>query len=250
MKTLLQFLALLILGNVAAWTYYVWLYGGELSFIAALKFPAFALACALGFVWLNPQILERVKEGEPSVVEDVLYTGAQLGGLYRIVSLFLGYAIGLWFNFTWHFEWVSNQGFLVQIACAVVVLTFLEYWHHRLMHQGDLWQFHETHHSAKTFNGFTTFRVHVFDALGGGLCMFLGITVLGLKPDVVTAYTIANLIYQMWVHTDATAPSWVSWFVITPQEHRVHHSFDPQDYDKNFSILTLWDRLFRTYKPA
>jgi len=44
-----------------------------------------------------------------------------------------------------------------------------------------------------------------------------------------------------------------SYFISTPQAHRIHHSVDPKHYDANFgNTFMLWDHLFGTfyYDPA
>lgn len=247
---ILQCITLLLLGNTAVWWYAYFLYSTQMGVWQMAKFPLFAIACAAGFFWLNPQILYRIKRGDPSAVTDVLYMAVQLGGFYRLAGMFFAYAIACFWEWPWRWQWMAERDVVTQLVAAVVVLSFLDYWHHRVMHMGELFVFHSVHHSATTFNAITTFRVHIFDALGGGVCMFMGTAFLGLNPSVATAYMIGNLIYQMWVHTDAYAPSWVTGWVITPQEHRIHHSFEPEDFDTNFSTLTIWDRVFGTYKPV
>jgi sterol desaturase/sphingolipid hydroxylase (fatty acid hydroxylase superfamily) len=38
--------------------------------------------------------------------------------------------------------------------------------------------------------------------------------------------------------------------VVTPDMHRVHHSVEPKETNRNFGFsLPWWDRLFGTYKP-
>ncbi len=37
--------------------------------------------------------------------------------------------------------------------------------------------------------------------------------------------------------------------ILSPSDHRVHHARNPEYIDKNFcNTLTLWDKLFGTYK--
>jgi sterol desaturase/sphingolipid hydroxylase (fatty acid hydroxylase superfamily) len=39
------------------------------------------------------------------------------------------------------------------------------------------------------------------------------------------------------------------WLIVTPDMHRVHHSLVPAETDSNYGFnLSLWDRLFRTYR--
>jgi sterol desaturase/sphingolipid hydroxylase (fatty acid hydroxylase superfamily) len=43
---------------------------------------------------------------------------------------------------------------------------------------------------------------------------------------------------------------WASVLWCSPQVHRIHHSLEPQHFDKNFAfVFPLWDVLFGTYCP-
>ena len=40
---------------------------------------------------------------------------------------------------------------------------------------------------------------------------------------------------------------WIKKIFIVPETHKFHHAIDSKYFDKNFGILTIWDRLFGTY---
>ncbi len=53
-------------------------------------------------------------------------------------------------------------------------------------------------------------------------------------------------------HSNSRLPSSVekrlSWFLVTPRMHAIHHSIDPRQTDSNYSSgLAIWDRLHRTF---
>jgi sterol desaturase/sphingolipid hydroxylase (fatty acid hydroxylase superfamily) len=38
------------------------------------------------------------------------------------------------------------------------------------------------------------------------------------------------------------------WLVVTPDMHRVHHSIEPKEFNRNFGFnLSCWDRIFGSY---
>jgi sterol desaturase/sphingolipid hydroxylase (fatty acid hydroxylase superfamily) len=40
------------------------------------------------------------------------------------------------------------------------------------------------------------------------------------------------------------------WVLISPAAHRIHHSDNPGHYNKNLSVLVIWDKMFGTWvKP-
>jgi sterol desaturase/sphingolipid hydroxylase (fatty acid hydroxylase superfamily) len=39
------------------------------------------------------------------------------------------------------------------------------------------------------------------------------------------------------------------WVLVTPEMHRVHHSWYPEETNSNFSFhLSVWDHVFRSYR--
>jgi sterol desaturase/sphingolipid hydroxylase (fatty acid hydroxylase superfamily) len=64
------------------------------------------------------------------------------------------------------------------------------------------------------------------------------------------AYTGINSVNQFLVHSNLRANyGWVGrWLIVSPANHRVHHSIQPEHLGKNFSVtLVLWDRVFGTF---
>ncbi len=57
----------------------------------------------------------------------------------------------------------------------------------------------------------------------------------------------------MYNHSNISMPlvidRWLRWLVVTPDMHRVHHSWQRRETDSNFGFnLPWWDRLFGTYR--
>jgi sterol desaturase/sphingolipid hydroxylase (fatty acid hydroxylase superfamily) len=133
---------------------------------------------------------------------------------------------------------------------AVVLTDLAYYWEHRLSHTTRLlWFFHEVHHSSRSFNLTTSFRLHWLGRLVAPL-IFAPLILLGFSANQVVLFLFANLIYQFFLHTKLVGKlGWLEGIINTPSAHRVHHARNKTYLDKNFGgILMLWDRLFGTYQ--
>ena len=53
-------------------------------------------------------------------------------------------------------------------------------------------------------------------------------------------------------HANIGLPVWLDkvlrWVIVTPDMHRIHHSVQRAEHDSNGFALSIWDRLFMTYR--
>ncbi len=139
---------------------------------------------------------------------------------------------------------------VVQFGVVYLVNTLVFYLAHRLMHTTWLWEIHKVHHSAEHLNVVTTFRNHPIDLWVMTILNALPAALLGAHPTVTLSYLLVNALYQSMVHSELPVTGRVIDAIwISPPAHRVHHSNRPEHWNRNFGILTLWDRLFGTYHP-
>jgi len=148
----------------------------------------------------------------------------------------------------------DHGSFLMAFALVLFQLCiadFFYYWIHRLILHGSLWSgCHALHHADEHMNVTTAKRVHWFE---NPLQTIFGSvpTILLFKPPIVTigmAFVLADAI-PYFVHMDARIDiGWLKRIFVNPQTHRIHHSREPQHFDKNFaSHFAFWDVLFGTY---
>lgn len=142
------------------------------------------------------------------------------------------------------------------IYCLLALLYFLAtdffyYWFHRWQHTRPfLWEQHKFHHSDVSLNVTSTRRVHwLEDPL---LVLFLGLPMGLLFQFDGLALGILAFIEVLWlqfIHMNLRLElGWFSFLVTGPQYHRIHHSFQNEHLDKNFSaFFPLWDIIFNTY---
>ncbi|MBY0371136.1 sterol desaturase family protein [bacterium] len=141
--------------------------------------------------------------------------------------------------------WAFLLGFLV--------VDYLYYWNHRLLHRASLWWLHQVHHSARQLDVFVTSRNTIWTSFlilywfVHGLFLYL----LENPAPYLLAMSL-TVALDMWRHQGVQgvlsprALSYISRVFITPVDHAWHHSTRAQsvNYGANFS---LWDRLHGTY---
>src|SRR3954464_9755683 len=134
---------------------------------------------------------------------------------------------------------------------GLVGIDFLYYWWHRASHVVNvLWAVHAVHHQSEDMNFAVALRQPAFEALTI-IPFHVPLALLGVEPWIYVSCYAIDLIYQFWVHTEATRrkPA-LEWVLNTPSAPRVHHGLNPRYLDKNYGgILLVWDRLFGTYEP-
>ena len=137
----------------------------------------------------------------------------------------------------------------VQIVIGLVVVDLFSYLWHRTVHTNRfLWAFHSVHHSQRELSVATGFRTHFADEIVRTTFIFVPLYALNIQPH---AYVVMDLIMS-WIlglqHSGLPwSYGWIGRAVVSPSYHRIHHSIDRIDRDKNFGVLfPVWDRLFGT----
>jgi sterol desaturase/sphingolipid hydroxylase (fatty acid hydroxylase superfamily) len=75
--------------------------------------------------------------------------------------------------------------------------------------------------------------------------------VIGAEAHVVVACEALRMLFVLFHHMNFSfrGEKWLSYIVITPSLHRVHHSSVRSEHDSNYGIvLAIWDILFGTRK--
>ena len=196
-------------------------------------------------------------------------------GLVKVIAIAPMLVLGLYLSFYTKEFLLSKLGYPeLQISSFWIVFFYTStlfvvkdlssYVVHWLFHKVPwLWKFHKVHHSATVLNPITQYRIHPFELIVNnlkGLFVFglvtgcfdylsngqfsvfsiLGVNVFGF----VFMALGANLRHS---HVKLEYPSWMESWVISPLQHQVHHSDNPDHYDSNLgSVLSIWDRVFGT----
>ena len=140
------------------------------------------------------------------------------------------------------------------IVLGVLILDVAIYWQHRLHHAIPiLWRLHRVHHADRGFDVTTGVRFHPLE-IAVSMAIKLGIIALfGIAPMAVLIFEIALSVGALFTHTNLYIPATfervLRWVLVTPEMHRVHHSWHRDETNSNFSFhLSLWDRVFRSYR--
>jgi sterol desaturase/sphingolipid hydroxylase (fatty acid hydroxylase superfamily) len=147
----------------------------------------------------------------------------------------------------WRPLWWSGAGGLVG---DLVLLDLLLYWWHRANHRLPLlWRFHAIHHLDRCLDTTTALRFHAGEVLLSALARAAIILLLALPLASVVVFETLVLAATLFHHSNLRlAPRLervLSWLVVTPSIHWVHHHRRRIDTDANYAtVLSLWDRLF------
>lgn len=144
----------------------------------------------------------------------------------------------------------------VQIALSVVLLDLAIYVQHVLFHHVPLlWRIHRMHHADLEIDVSTGGRFHPLEILLSFAYKAAWIVALGAPVVAVIVFEVLLNAASMFNHGNVKLSpgidQWIRRLLVTPDMHRVHHSIDPRETDRNFGFsLSVWDRLFGTYQAA
>ena len=148
-------------------------------------------------------------------------------------------------------EWLPGWALPV---VGVLLLDFAIWVQHVLFHAVPLlWRLHRMHHADTDFDLTTGLRFHPLEILLSMLIKAGVIVMLGVPAAAVLVFEILLNATSMFNHGNVRIPTrldrWLRWIIITPDMHRVHHSWYPDETNSNFGFnLPWWDRLLGTYR--
>lgn len=147
----------------------------------------------------------------------------------------------------WRPGWWSG---LPGLAFDLLLLDFLIYWWHRANHVVPfLWRFHEVHHRDEFLDASSAVRFHFGEVALSAMARAAIMIPLGLPLASILAFETLVLVSTLFHHSNLRLPAALeralSWIVVTPSIHWVHHHALREDTDSNYAtVLSLWDRLF------
>jgi len=144
-------------------------------------------------------------------------------------------------------EWVA-------VMVAIVVLDLAIYLQHVLFHAVPaFWRLHRMHHADLDFDVTTGVRFHPIEIMLSMGIKLMVVAALGAPPLAVLVFEVLLNATSLFNHGNIRIPRSfervLRWVVVTPDMHRVHHSWHPDETNSNFGFnLPWWDRLLGTYK--
>ena len=151
------------------------------------------------------------------------------------------------------FNLIGLPGWL-EFVLALLVLDLAIWTQHLVTHKVPLfWRFHRVHHADRDMDVTTGLRFHPVEIAVSMLLKVALVLGLGPQPFAVLVFEVLLNATALFNHANLRLPRWADaalrQVLVTPDMHRIHHSDRRQDHDSNYGFsLSLWDRLFRTYR--
>lgn len=192
------------------------------------------------------------------------YRHAALNLVFTLTTLVVN--LGLAFLIVWAADWTGDRGFgvlylvdlplWVHVLGGVLLLDLVSAWFiHWLEHKVRwMWKFHLIHHTDTYVDVTTALRHHPGESVFRALFTVIGVLMAGVPIGAVFLYQTLSALFSQFNHANITLPGWMekglSWVVVTPDMHKVHHHWVQPQTDTNFgNIFSVWDRMFGTYDP-
>ncbi len=141
---------------------------------------------------------------------------------------------------------------LVGLPLDLLLLDMAIYgWHVANHRVAVLWRFHEVHHLDEFLDVTSAVRFHFGEVMLSALARGCLIILMDVPFSSVLIFEMLVLLAAIFHHSNLSLPVWLerplSWLVVTPSIHWVHHHAVRAHTDSNYAtILSVWDRLFRT----
>lgn len=226
------------------------------SFLAALRFSALAATATMMILWGMERAFPRSPVGRQSQLRSIPYwclflvasaatsvsfeRASQALGLHRLITVPLAGWIGttpLWWSV-----------YLIGPLSGIIVYDFFNYWMHRAQHKW-FWKQHSIHHSITELSAINSY-FHPTEDLFKAVFIAIPMTLVGIDAGTTT---LASFIivggFGNYLHTASSVNfGRVGRRLLADNVyHRIHHSVQPEHFDKNFATATpIWDILFGT----
>jgi sterol desaturase/sphingolipid hydroxylase (fatty acid hydroxylase superfamily) len=136
------------------------------------------------------------------------------------------------------------------LGLDLLLLDFWIYWWHRINHVVPfLWRFHEIHHLDEMLDTTSALRFHFGEVILSSLVRAAVIFALAMPLSSVVVFEVLVLVSALFHHSNLKLPAAferaLSFIIVTPSIHWVHHHAKRVDTDSNYStVLSVWDHLF------
>ncbi len=160
----------------------------------------------------------------------------------------------------------TNQFGIIQIVpmnvilfslLGVMLLDFFGAWlaHWTEHHVKWMWQFHLIHHTDMHLDASSANRHHPGESVIRFVFTLAAVLIVGAPVWMVLLYQAMSVTLSQFNHSNIRMPKWldagISWLLVTPDMHRVHHHYRQPYSDSNYgNIFSVWDKLFRTFKKV
>jgi len=143
---------------------------------------------------------------------------------------------------------------VLSFIITITVLDMAIYLQHVISHALPIfWRLHRVHHSDLDYDVTTGLRFHPFEIFVSMVYKSALAAALGANPWGMVVFEIILNSSSQFNHGNVQMPQSLDrilrLFIVTPDMHRVHHSWEVKETNSNFGFFfPWWDRLFGTYR--
>jgi sterol desaturase/sphingolipid hydroxylase (fatty acid hydroxylase superfamily) len=151
-------------------------------------------------------------------------------------------------------QWLPQMPLWAFTIVGLLVLDLVGAWFiHWTEHKVRwMWRFHLIHHSDTCVDTTTANRHHPGESVFRFVFTTMAVFISGAPMWLVMMYQAMSVAISQFNHANIQLPTWaddiLSWVLVTPNMHHVHHHYVLPYTDSNYgNIFSIWDRLFGTF---
>lgn len=151
-------------------------------------------------------------------------------------------------------QWMPTLPLWAFMIVGLLVLDLIGAWFiHWTEHKVRwMWRFHLIHHTDTYVDTTTANRHHPGESVFRFIFTTMAVFIAGAPMWLVMLYQALSVAISQFNHANIHLPQWadklLSWVIVTPNMHHVHHHYVLPYTDSNYgNIFSVWDRLFGTF---
>lgn len=152
-------------------------------------------------------------------------------------------------------QWLPEMPLWLYALLGLLLLDLIgAYFVHWSEHKVKwMWKFHLVHHTDTTVDTTSANRHHPGESVFRFIFTTAGVLIVGTPMWLVFMYQSISVLLSQFNHANIVLPkkldTFLSWFIISPDMHKVHHHYALPYTDSNYgNIFSIWDRIFGTFR--
>lgn len=152
-------------------------------------------------------------------------------------------------------QWLPQMPIGLYMITGLLLLDLIgAYFVHWTEHKVKwMWRFHLIHHTDQNVDTTSANRHHPGESVFRFIFTTAGAVLAGADWWIIMLYQSLSVVLSQLNHANIRLPEWLdkgmSWVIVTPGMHRVHHHYMLPYTDANYgNIFAIWDRIFGTFK--
>ena len=151
-------------------------------------------------------------------------------------------------------QWAPAVNPFLFALIGLMLLDLISAWFaHWIQHKVNwMWGFHLIHHTDTHVDTTSANRHHPGESVIRFVFTTLAVLILGTPMWLVFLYQSLSVVLSQFNHANISIPAkidtWISYFIVSPNMHKVHHHYVQPYTDSNYgNIFSIWDRIFGTF---